>query len=575
MLKQLFPAFNWLKTYQRDWFKSDVISGIVIGFMLIPQSMGYALVAGLPAEVGLYSAIFPPLVYALLGTSNKISVGPVALDAILILSGLSMLATPNTDNYDELAAVLSLMVGGIQATLGALRFGFIANFLSQPVVIGYTSAAALVIIISQISSLAGLNNPGHYALTQAYYFATHSSSWHWPTVYLSLASLGFLIACKNLAPKLPGALLLLVGAMFAAGTWHFASMNIDVIDNIPQGLPTPHLASFSLATFWQLLPTAITVAFMSFVGSISICKAEESPQDNNSVQPNREFAAFGIANMVGSLFQAFPASASFSRSAAFRSAGAKTQLSAVVSSLFLLLIIWVFTPIFSSYPLPKAVLAAIIVHSVAGLFKYRQMLVLLKQSRVEFSILSITLLATLGLGVQQGLLTGVALSIILLIYNSAKPHCAELGKLPDKNIYRNVERFSKAQSNPSLLIFRFDSALFFANKDYFKQQLLSRIKKRNKGELKAVIIDASAINNIDSTALMMLQQIMLQLQESHIQLLFTDVIGPVRDAMIKAKLDETVSGYCLFSHIEEAIAYVEGNSLPDDSIAKQSKIAKR
>jgi SulP family sulfate permease len=483
-----------------------------------------------------------------------------------------MIATPGTENYAELAIALSLMVGIIQSLLGALRFGFIANFLSQPVVVGYTSAAALVIIISQMSQLAGLANPGSYALKQLYYFLTHYSAWHMPTLLLSSLSLSFLVLCKKFTPKLPGALLLLVGSMLAAGLMHFSSYGIALIDNIPQGIPWPQMARLDINTIGLLWPTAVTVAFMSYVGSMSICKAEESPRDRDSVQPNREFIAFGVANMVGSMFRAFPASASFSRSAAFRHAGAKTQFSAVVSSSLLLLIIFLLTPLFSLYPLPKAVLAAIIIHSVAGLFKYGQMQALLKQSRIEFIILMITLAATLGLGVQQGLLTGVALSIVLLIYNSAKPHCAELGKLPNYNLYRNVERFSEAEIISDKLIFRFDAALFFANKDYFKQQLLQRIKLRPANSLRAVIIDAGAINNIDSTALMMLQQVMLQLQESNIQLVFSDVIGPVRDAMIKTHLDEIVSNHCLFSHIDEAIAYLDGKATPDERIAKQSKI---
>lgn len=571
MIEKIFPAFSWIKSYQASWAKHDIISGIVIGFMLIPQSMGYALVAGLPAEVGLYSAIFPPLVYALLGTSNKISVGPVALDAILILSGLSMIATPGTENYAALSIGLSLMVGIIQSLLGALRFGFIANFLSQPVVIGYTSAAALVIIISQLSQLTGLTNSEQYALKQLYYFLIHSQLWHTPTLILSLLGLSFLVACKKFTPKVPAALVLLIISMLTSGMFNFAEMGIAVINKVPQGLPWPQMATLNFNTIGLLLPTALTVAFMSYVGSMSICKAEESPKDQNSVQPNREFIAFGIANIVGSLFRAFPASASFSRSAAFRHAGAKTQFSAVVSSSLLLLIIYLLTPLFGIFPLPKAVLAVIIIHSVMGLFKYAQMQALLKQSRIEFVILMITLVATLGLGVQQGLLTGVALSIILLIYNSAKPHCAELGKLPHHNIYRNVERFSEAEIIADKLIFRFDAALFFANKDYFKQQLLQRIKLRPANSLRAVIIDAGAINNIDSTALMMLQQVMLQLQESNIQLVFSDVIGPVRDAMIKTHLDEIVSNHCLFSHIDEAIAYLDGKASPDDRIAKQSK----
>ncbi|NWN90905.1 sulfate permease [Marinobacter adhaerens] len=576
MLYKLLPGLLWLQGYTTRTFRQDVVSGLVIGVMLIPQSMGYAVLAGLPPEFGLYASIFPPLLYALLGTSNKISIGPVALDAVLILSGLSVLAEPGSDQYLQLAVELTLLVGLIQFLFGVLRFGFIVNFLSYPVVVGYTSAAALIIIGSQLQSLTGVYVDSANVLELAWQLLMNISNWHGVTVAISVASLAFIFICKRHIPKLPNALILLVSTMFLSGLFHAGQAGVDVINSVPSGFPALHLPKFDLAKLGQLLPVAFTVALMGFVGTMSICKSQESPKDKRSVQPNQELIALGLANTLGAMFRSFPVSASFSRSAALRDAGALTQISAIVSSGLIAITVLFLTPLFADYPLPKAVLAAIIVMSVLGLFKHKEMKSLFRQDKKEFLILLVTFGITLLLGVQQGLLVGVAVSLVLVIYNSTAPHMTELGKLDGEDLYRNIHRFESISVRKDVLIFRFDAPLYFANKDYFKTGLYKLIKQRPEGALKAVILDAQSISSIDTTSLIMLESVIENLREQGIQLYLVSLIGPVRDILTQsAALREYVLDEHMFPQITDAVLYIDQGISTRASIAKQANAGKR
>ncbi|WP_144820442.1 SulP family inorganic anion transporter [Marinobacter piscensis] len=576
MLYKLLPGLLWLQGYTTRTFRQDVVSGLVIGVMLIPQSMGYAVLAGLPPEFGLYASIFPPLLYALLGTSNKISIGPVALDAVLILSGLSVLAEPGSDQYLQLAVELTLLVGLIQFLFGVLRFGFIVNFLSYPVVVGYTSAAALIIIGSQLQSLTGVHVDSSNVLELAWQLLLNISNWHGITVGISVVSLAFIFFCKRHMPKLPNALILLVSTMLLSGLFHAGQAGVEVINSVPSGFPALHFPEIDFAKLGQLLPVAFTVALMGFVGTMSICKSQESPKDKRSVQPNQELIALGLANALGAMFRSFPVSASFSRSAALRDAGALTQVSAIVSSGLIAITVLFLTPLFADYPLPKAVLAAIIIMSVLGLFKYKEMKSLFRQDKKEFAILLVTFVITLLLGVQQGLLVGVAVSLVLVIYNSTTPHMTELGKLDGEDLYRNIHRFESISVRKDVLIFRFDAPLYFANKDYFKTGLYKLIKQRPEGALKAVILDAQSISSIDTTSLIMLESVIENLREQGIQLYLVSLIGPVRDILTQsAALREYVLDEHMFPQITDAVLYIDQGISTRASIAKQTNANKR
>lgn len=570
MLKRIFPGLLWLEGYKGNLLKSDLLSGLTITFMLIPQGMGYAMVAGLPPEFGLYACVIPPLIYALLGTSNKISIGPVALDSILILGGLSLLATPGTDKYIELAVVLTLMVGVFQALLGFVRMGFISNFLSYPVIIGYTSAAAIVIMTSQLDNLLGADIDNTHVILGVVELLAEVGSWDLLTALLGLAGIVFLLLGARLNKSLPYPLILLVVGMFVSGVFEFQSQGVKVVSFIPQGFPLPYPPSVSLEDLASLVPLALTVALMGYVGSMSICKSLEKPTDKVRTRPNQELIALGFANLVGALFRAFPVSASFSRSAAFRQAGAKTQVSALVSSLSILVILLFLTPIFASFPLPKTFLAVIVIVSVMGLFKYKDMKMLAQYSLKEFYICMATFLITLVLGVQSGLMAGVSLSIIMLIYKTTNPHIAELGALDNGKLYRNITRFEDAKLRDDVLIFRFDAPIYFANKDYLFEKLNTLVEKRDIRRLEFVILEAESINSIDITGLMMLQQVSENLEKQGVQFAIANAIGPVRDVIKNSFFNDFLCEECMFTTVHDAIDYIDKGVLSHRKEALQT-----
>jgi SulP family sulfate permease len=570
VLIKLFPGLIWLQGYSRNTFKSDLFSGLTIAAMLLPQSMGYAMVAGLPPEYGLYACIAPPIIYALLGSSNKVSIGPVALDAILILSGLSLLAEPGSDDYLELAIGLTLMVGLIQVLFGLIKFGFIANFLSYPVILGYTGAAAIIIMSSQIGSVLGLSSDGDNVFMLAYHFAQQVTHWHGLSILIGVSALLLMVYPKRYLPKVPWALILLIIGMLLSGIFGFQNLGVEVVAVIPKGLPVPSIPSLSLEQVQSLIPTAFTVALMGYVGSMSIIKAQEKPTDKISAKPNQELIAVGTANFVGAFVKAFPVSASFSRSAAFVEAGALTQVSSLISGAAIIIILLFFTPLFSSFPLPKAVLAVIIIVSVMGLFKVEKMKALYRQNKHEFALMLITFFATLLLGVQQGLLAGVVLSILRVIYNTATPHMTELGSINDGKLFRNVNRFKDVNVRKDILIFRFDAPLYFANKDYFVDKLYGWMKQREQGQLRAIIFDAEAVNSVDSTGILMLQNVIENLNQQGIKLYFTNAIGPVRDGLKCSPLESYITEKSMFPTIQSAIKYIDHGVIDDGQVALQT-----
>ena len=293
-LARYLPCLRWLRRYSGSDFRGDLASGLTIGFMLVPQGMAYAMVAGLPPVYGLYASLFPPLVYALLGTSNKVSTGPVALDAILIITGLSALAAPGSDQYLELAFALALMVGLMQLLLGLMRFGFLVNFLSNPVISGYTSAAALIIIIGQLEGLVGTGVEGSHPLASLAALLRSVTDWHLLTCLTGLASMGFILATRKYAPRAPYAILLVITGMALSGLLDLRNMGVSVVDSIPQGLPDIALPSLDASQWQALLPTALTVSLMGYIGTISIAKSVETPRDKYLSNPNGELIALGM-----------------------------------------------------------------------------------------------------------------------------------------------------------------------------------------------------------------------------------------------------------------------------------------
>ena len=550
-LNHLFPILDWLPNYKKQWFKGDVVAGITTGVMLIPQGIAYAMIAGLPPIYGLYTALIPPLVYMLFGTSRQLAMGPVAMDSLIIASGISGLAVLGTDKFIALAILTTFMVGVIQWLFGVFKLGFLVNFLSRPVINGFTSGAAVIIALGQVKYLIGADIQGAsrvHELLKAIYEALPFASI--PTLVVGIATMLILMILKKYVKKLPGPLAVVILGILAVRLLALDSFGIEIVGLIPEGLPGFSLPNFDYDTMRTLLPIALTLSIIGFMEAISIGKSLEQPDSEIKISANKELRAIGLNNMVGSFFQSFVSSSSFSRSAVNFNAGANTLLSAVFASGIVALTLLVLTPVF--YYLPKTVIAAIIIVAVSGLFDYKTPVSLWKYNKSDALVTLVTFLMTIVFGIEEGILTGVLLSIGFMIYNATKPHVAVLGRLPNNNMYRNIERFDDAEVQDDILVIRFDSQLNFANSSYFKDTILSEVTKKGP-DLKLVIIKAVSLNNLDSSGIHVIRDVMTYLENRGISLYFAGLIGPVRDRIFKSGFIDEIGAEKCFLYVQEAV----------------------
>ncbi len=555
MLKRYFPIFDWLPGYQKQWLSGDLSAGITVGIMLIPQGMAYAMIAGLPPVFGLYAALVPQIVYALMGTSRQLAVGPVAMDSLLVASGLGALALSGLEEYIAMALFLALFMGGIQLLFGLLKMGFLVNFLSKPVISGFTSAAAIIIGLSQLKHLLGTDIEGssqiHILLSNAFKTLGDTNLF---TLGLGIAAIVVIRTLKGINRKIPGALVAVVLGVMAVYFLGLSSSGVRIVGEVPDGLPALTLPTVDTARISELFPIALTLALIAFMEAISVAKAVEEKRGENHVKANQELVALGASNIIGSLFQSYPTTGGFSRTAVNDQAGAHTGLASLISSAVVGLTLLFLTPAF--YYLPNAVLAAIIMVAVFGLIDLKYPARLWKNRKDEFVLLVITFLLTLGLGIKEGILLGVLASLLLLVYRISKPHIAILGRIRDTPHFRNLDRFTTDTENPEdFLILRFDGQLFFGNKDYFREQLQKQMKKKGEG-LHYVILNAEAISYIDSTAVFMLRSLVADLKKENIRFAIAGAIGPTRDILYTSGLIEDIGKENLFANTNEAFSHL-------------------
>lgn len=554
-LKQFFPISEWLPKYNGDLLKSDLSAGITVGVMLIPQGMAYAMLAGLPPIYGLYASTVPLIIYAVLGTSRQLAVGPVAMVSLLTAAGVGMFAEGGTETYIALAIALAFFVGMIQFLLGAFRLGFLVNFLSHPVISGFTSAAALIIGLSQLKHLLGIKLPNSHHIHEVLINAIQNiGSINWYTFGIGAVGIGLILLVKKINRAIPGPLLAVVFGILAVWSFGLSDQGVKIVGEVPEGLPSFVLPAISAETLTNLLPTALAIALVSFMESIAVAKAIQAKHKNYKVVPNQELVALGLANVAGSLFQAYPTTGGFSRTAVNDQAGAKTGLAAIISAVLIVLTLLFLTPLF--YYLPQTILASVIMVAVFGLIDFKEPIHLWKANRTDFWMLIVTFIATLSLGIEQGIGIGVILSLAMVIFRTTRPHVAVLGKVPGSNYYRNVERFRDVEVRPDLLILRFDAQLYFANIAYFKDTIEELVAKKGK-KLKAVILNAESINNMDSSAVHAVDELVDELRAQHIQVFFSGVKGPVRDAMKKGHLVQKIGERAFFMTVQEAVDYFD------------------
>ena len=536
---------TWITDYKSVDLKSDLLAGITVAVLLIPQGMAYALIAGLPPIYGLYAALTPQIVYAVLGTSRQLAVGPVAMDSLLVAAGLGTLSIVDPSQYIQMAILLALLMGAIQFSLGLFKMGFIVDFLSKPVINGFTSASAIIIGLSQIKHLIGIpisqSNKLHLFVAS---LINSEHAIHLPTLTIGIVSMLLIILIKKWNAKIPSALIaVLIGSLWV----YFSQQNqqgVAVVGDIPEGLPTFSLPIVDWLTVKQLFPIAFTIAIVAYMEAISVAKAIQGKHKSHELNPNQELLALGASNMIGSLFQSYPTTGGFSRTAVNKQAGAKTGFASLISALIVGITLSFLTRWF--FYLPKAVLGAIIIVAVFNLIDLKYARRLYRSRKDEFALLILTFILTIFVGISQGILFGIILSLLLLVYRTSKPHYAFLGRIGTTNYFKNIARFpDEVVLRDDLIILRFDAQLFFGNIQFFKQLVLNAVEKK-QGKVKGFIINARAINYIDSTATEQLVQLIKKLQKNNIRVMIVGAIGPARDLIIKSKLIHVLKKENLF-----------------------------
>ncbi len=547
------PLPEWLPGYGRFDVWRDAVAGLTVGVMLIPQGMAYAVIAGVPPIYGLYAALVPLLVYPFLGTSRQLATGPVAIDMLIVATGVGMLAAPESSRYVGLAILLAGLVGLIQIAMGVARLGFLADLISRPVIAGFTAAAALIIGFSQLGNLVGVELARslhvHVLVGE---LVQRIGDVHPVSLGIGLVSIALLLGIRRWKPLLPEALIVVVGATLVTWALGWEAQGVEVIGAIPMGLPDPEVPALAWSDVRGLLPTAVTLALVQFMSVVSLGRVFAARR-KTSIEPNRELVAIGTANLLGSLFRSIPVSGSFSRTAVNDQAGARTPLANVVAAGLVALTLLFLTPLF--YYLPMPVLAAIIIVASVGLVDVKEIVYLFRARKREGFIALFTFACTLVIGIQEGILLGIGASIVAMLYRISRPTMAELGHLHDTRSFHDVTRFKEAHPIEGLLILRVNAAFSFANAEYFKDFILDK-SARSGHNLRAVIIDGASINDVDTTAMEALEDIVDKLQAHDIELYFTGLIGPVRDLMRRCGLYDRLGTDHFFDNPHEAVTYI-------------------
>jgi sulfate permease, SulP family len=560
-LRSAIPLLATLEGYDARTLRSDLLAGVTTAVMLIPQGMAYAMLAGLPPIHGLYASLLPLVAYALFGTSRQLSVGPVAMDSLLVAAGVGAMAVAGTEQYIALAILLALMVGLIQLAMGVTRLGFLVNFLSRPVIGGFVSAAALIIAASQLPQLLGIpletSQRVHVVLFEA---AGRLGETNLPTLAIGGASVILLLAFQRIWPLFPRALVVVALSTIAAWGLGLHGAGVAVVGTVPSGMPPLGFPAAPWATVGELLPIALTIAFVSFIEAIAVGK-RVARLHGYDVEANRELVALGLANVAASFTRGFPVAGGLSRTAVNAQAGARTGVASLVTAGVVALTVVALTPLF--HFLPKATLAAIIVTAVLGLIDLRQVATLWRVKRVDLAMLLVTFAATLALGIQHGILVGVGTSLVVFVARTTRPHVAVLGRVPGSGgAYRNIERFPQAETLPGVLAVRLDAQFYFGNVNFLKETL-SALEDRVEGPLRAVVIDASGMNQIDSSAEAALCEILADYRSRGVRFMLATVKGPVRDVLSRSGFFDRLGEENVALRVEEAMAKLERCADPE------------
>ncbi len=558
-MQKFLPIAAWLPKYPRSELRSDLIAGLAIWALTVPQALAYAGIAGIPAVAGLYGVPLAMIAYAFLGTSRTLSVGPDSATALLSATTISTLAAANTSEYATLTAVLAMLVGGFFLLFGLLRLGWVANFLATPVLKGFTQGLAVIIILGQIPKLLGIEGGKGYFFRQLWAILTRLPQSHPMTVIVGLLSLLLLFSLPRIASKAPASLVTVIVAIVAASLLSLESLGVNVVGTIQTGLPPLTLPMISLEQLQMLIPGALAIALVGYAESVGVAKTS-AETTGEEINPNQELGALGAANLGAGFSSGFVSMGSLSRGSVILAAGGRSQVVSLVNAVLVILTLLVLMPLFRN--LPQATLGALVIAAMVQSLK-PQYVQQLRRIRVEeFRLFSIAFLGELFLGVFPGIALGVILSLLQVIRRGSYPGTAVLGKKPGKEVYLDRTLHPEVETIPGLLIYRFDAALAFANAPHFVAQL-RQYSAESDTPVQQVLISAETMNDIDTTGIEQLLKLHQELNRQGITLTFARVHSRVRgmlrrsgaEAAIGAEnfYDAISDGVTAFSHKEEKL----------------------
>ena len=551
ILKNFIPILKWLPNYKKKNLYYDFFAGINVGILLVPQGMAYALIAGLPPIYGLYAALTPQIVYAILGTSRQLAVGPVAIDSLIVASGLGIISVSSPEQYILMAISLAFIVGSFQIIMALFKFSFIAIFLSKPIINGFVSALAIIIGFSQLKYLLGISL-SKTSLIQNILIDIYNNinQINLPTLYLGLSSILIILLVKKYRPKFPIYFTILILGTFFSYVFNLSEKGIAVVENIPKGLPEFNLPLLNYDVFIDLFKIAITLAILGYIHAISIAKKLEEKHNYYKIDPNQELLALGMSNIIGSFFQSYPVSGGLSRSAVNDESGAKSGISAIISASIVAVIIIFFTSYL--YHLPKTILSSIIIVAVINLIDYKFPKKLFLNFKDEFFLLIITFFTTIFFGIIEGIILGLFISLVIIPLRLNKPGLSINYKIKYLLNSKSIVSMSEKKIKKSnVLILELKGQLFFGNLNYLK----SFIDKQNINNsfFKTLILDIEKLYHIDNSGIESLYQIINRLNNKKIRIIISGFNKSKKGFKFEKNLIRSIKKKNIFVSIDKVL----------------------
>jgi SulP family sulfate permease len=549
LTRRYLPGIWVFRRYQRTWLRGDLLAGVTVAAYLVPQVMAYAEVAGLPAIAGLWAAVAPLVAYAVLGSSRQLSVGPESSTALMTAAAVTVLIAGDQQNYAETAAALALAVSAICLVCWLARLGFLANLLSHPVLVGYMAGIAVLMIVSQLGKVSGVDVDGDSVLSEVRFFVVHLGDVHRPTLLVAAGTFAVLVAFYRLLPRWPGPLIAMVLAAAAVAMLDLDQMGVATVGSIPRGLPPASIPDFSTIDFGTLLPAALGVTIVAYTDNVVTARAFATRR-REEIDARQEFLALGAANLGAGLFSGFPVSSSGSRTVIGDTMGSRTQLYSVVAAAILLLTMLFLGPALSAFPL--AALGALVMFAALRLIDFAELRRIARFRRSELFLALATTAAVLIFDVLYGIAVAVALSILDLLRRIARPHDGILGYVPGLAGMHDIEDYDTGRQVPGLLVYRYDAPLFFANAEDFKRRALASVDEADP-PVEWFLLNAEANTEVDLTAIDALEEVRRTLTERGVVFALARVKFEVREILASTGFIDRIGEDRVFMTLPTAV----------------------